>query len=171
MSLQDVKKKGELDLCITVLVQFKKMKQKACVKQKIMYYYDYSLFTQGRLESHLGSSYDWDRLTSVANELASMKWTTTFSTTFSFCDIWGGGDTFCSTFLTTFFFITSARTGRRPSPLRPHGRPLLNNVFSRSSDFHHFSAAHQGSCSKWPSFLTFADTFYLMRVKSSRLDD
>lgn len=45
-------------LCITVVYNFKKLKQKACVKQQIMCDYDDSLFTRGRLESHLGSSYD-----------------------------------------------------------------------------------------------------------------
>lgn len=73
------------------------MKQKACVKQQIMCDYDDSLFTRGRLESHLGSSYDWDRLTSVTNELDSMKRTTTFSTTFFFY-IGEVCETFCLTF-------------------------------------------------------------------------
>jgi len=64
-----------------------------------MCYYHDSLFTWGRLESHLGSHYDWDRLTSVTNELDSMKWTATFSTDFFFY-IWVGRAASCLDFKT-----------------------------------------------------------------------
>lgn len=43
---------------------------------------------------------------------------------------------------------------------------VRRRLFSRVSP-----RACQGPCSKWPSFLTFADISHLMRVKSSRLDD
>lgn len=71
---------------------FKKWKQKACVTQQIMCYYHDSLAIWDRLESHLGSRYDGDKLTSLTNELDSPKWTTTFSTGFFFYEIWGNGD-------------------------------------------------------------------------------
>lgn len=78
-------KQEEVDLCITVVCNFfKKLKQKACVKQQIMCDYDDSLFTRGRLGSHLGRSPDWDGRTSVTNELDGTKRTTASSTTFLF---------------------------------------------------------------------------------------
>lgn len=95
-------------------VKFKKFKQKACIKQQIMCDYDDSLFTRGSLGSHLGSSSDWDRLTSVTNELDSMKRTTT-----------------------TFSLLYARRWRGRAMNTREHGRvrkassctrPLLNNT-------------------------------------------
>lgn len=82
---QQQKKQEEVDLCITVVCNFfKKLKQKACVKQQIMCDYDDSLFTRGRLGSHLGRSPDWDGRTSVTNELDGTKRTTASATTFLF---------------------------------------------------------------------------------------
>lgn len=161
----DIKKK-ELDLCITVvnnLFLFLNWSKRHVLKQQIMCDYDDSFFTRGRLESHLGSSYDWDRLTSVTNELDGMKRTTAFSTT-SLFHICGDGEIFLSNVL--WRCRANVAESEKYSCVF-----FVKQHFQSVACFSAFTTACQGSCSKWPSFLTFTDISYLMRVKSSRLND
>lgn len=84
--------------CVFFLIFFfKKWSKRHVLKQQIMCDYDDSLFTRGRLESHLASSSEWDRLTSGGNELDSMKRTTTFSN--SLLNIGGDGGTVLQRFI------------------------------------------------------------------------
>lgn len=125
------------------------------------------------MESHLGSSYESNRLLVIMSWTARKR-TTTFlplpSLTFDervrhlvkrFFVL------FCFVFYTFLMKVALQGTAHPPmctSYFKQHFQPVV-------SLFIILPAVLRGWRSKWPSFLTFADISNLMRVKSSRLDD
>lgn len=126
-------------------------------KQQIMCDYDDSVLTRGRLESHLGSSYDSNRLLLIMSWMARKGQPHFLHFPFSYMRLRN---------IFKKLYILHTSTYHLATRVLSYVKQHFQTVVCFSSFY-----APQGSCSKWPSFLTFTDISNLMRLKSSHLDD